>query len=458
MGGRDLFSTKQVDIVDNLPVADHPGRSPAEGMTTLPRLSPSRPPRHVSRRGFLTASAIAMPAAWAVGTSGSASAAPARRLEAASSAAGLAWHDITSQAVAAANFAEPVTQSRTWAVSWLAAARAVRGRHDSDYAVAAFAQALHDTLAAQIPSQQASLDASLAATLASVPDGPAKQSGIAVGAHEASVILAERAGDGLDTASVDIPWTPPSAAPGVFQLTPPTSRPAIRAGQGSARPFLLRSNDQFDPGDPLRLDSPEYRQALAEVEHIGAANAPRTAEQTEVANFWYPALNFAYVQITRAVLADTSYPLSWQARFVAAFNVITTDAQISIYNAKYKYLFWRPYTAITTGAYLPNPTWTSFWAAPQHPEYPSGHGGQVGSQQAVLDAFLGKHAPAPIPLISSDAVGVTRTYTDWKAITDDVVNARVWEGVHLRTSDVTGVEQGLSVARWELGRLAEIGL
>jgi len=324
--------------------------------------------------------------------------------------------------------------------------------------VAAFAQALHDTLAAQVPSQQASLDASLAATLAPVPDGPAKKRGIAAGAHEASVILAERAGDGLDTASVDIPWTPPPPAPGVFQLTPPVSRPAIRAGQGNARPFLLKRNDQFDPGPPLRPGSPKYHRALAEVEYIGATNSPRTAEQTEVANFWYPAVNFAYVQITRAILAGTSYPLSWQVRFVAAFNVITTDAQISIYNAKYKYLFWRPYTAITTGDYLQDPTWTSFWAAPQHPEYPSGHGGQIGSQQGVLDAFLGPRAPALIPLTSPDALGVTRTYADWKTITDDVINARVWEGVHFRTSDIKGVDQGLRLARWEVGRLAEIGL
>src|SRR5580692_10616138 len=384
-------------------------------MSTLPHVPPSPTSRRVSRRGFLAASAIAVPAAWAVGSSGVASAAPTRRAEATSSAVGLAWHDITNQVVSAANFAEPVTQSRTWAVSWLAAARALRGNDHADYAVAAFAQALHDTLAAQVPSQQASLDANLAATLASVPDGLAKKSGIAAGAHEASVILAERAGDGLDTASVDIPWTPPPPAPGVFQLTPPVSRPAIRAGQGNARPFLLKHNDQFDPGPPLRLGSPKYHRALAEVEYIGATNSPRTAEQTEIANFWYPAVNFAYVQITRAILADTSYPLSWQVRFVAAFNVITTDAQISIYNAKYKYLFWRPYTAITTGDYLQDPAWTSFWAAPQHPEYPSGHGGQIGSSQGVLEAFLGHRAPAAIPLTSPDDPGVTRTYTDWES-------------------------------------------
>ncbi|HKR71209.1 MAG TPA: vanadium-dependent haloperoxidase [Streptosporangiaceae bacterium] len=407
-----------------------------------------------TRRSFLTASALAASAAYLLADG----ARPAWAATPGSAGTALAWHDITSQTVSAGAFAEPVTQSRAWAVSWLAAARAVLRDRNPDYGTAALAQALHDALAAQVPSQQTALDASLAAALESVPNGRAKQRGIAAGAHEASVILAERAGDGLDTTSVDIAWPPPPATPGVFQLTPPLSRPAIRAGEGNARPFLLERNDQFDPGPPLSLDSPEYNSALAEVESLGAAGSPRTAEQTEVASFWYPAIIFASVQITRAILAETRFALPWQVRFVAAFNVIATDAQIATYNAKYKYLFWRPYTAITTGGYLQEPTWTSFWVAPQHPEYPSGHGGQIGSQQGVLNAFVGLRAPTPIPLTSPDAPGVTRTYTDWQTITDDVVNARVWEGVHFRTSDITGVDLGLRVARWELRQLHRLGI
>ena len=153
------FSTKTVDVVDN-PHRDRlfrPDCRPAEGMPTLPHLPPSASSRRVSRRGFLAASAVAVPAAWAFGTSGVASAAPARRAEGTSSAVALAWHDITSQAVQAANFAEPVTQSRRWAVDWLAAARALRRTDRGDFAVAAFAQALHDTLAAQVPGRRASL-------------------------------------------------------------------------------------------------------------------------------------------------------------------------------------------------------------------------------------------------------------------------------------------------------------
>ncbi len=410
-----------------------------------------------SRRHLLTAAGLAVPAtALAVHTSGPAVASAPR---AGGDTLTLTWHDLTARVVAAATFPEPVTQSRTWAVSWLAAARATRHERSRSHSSAALAQALHDTLVAQVPSQQALLDSALADTLAGISPGAHKQRGIADGKAAAARTLNERAGDGLDTASVDIPFTPPLAAPGVFQLTPPVTRPAVRAGLGNARPFLLRSNDQFDPGAPYSISSPQFAADLAEVRAIGRAGAPRTAEQNEVALFWYPALNFAYVEITRAlVAASPQQSIGALARFVATFNVITTDAQIAISAAKYKYLFWRPYTAITTGTIEQDPTWTSFQVAPQHPEYPSGHGGQIGSQQGVLEAIVGKRSPAPITLTSPNAPGVSRTYADWATITREVVDARVWEGVHYRTSDHVGVQLGQRVARWELGQLHRLGI
>jgi hypothetical protein len=411
----------------------------------------------LSRRQLLTAAGLTVPAmALTVGSGGPAVASAPR---AGGRTVTLTWHDLTAQVVAAAAFPEPVTQSRTWAVSWLAAARATRDERSRTHSSAALAQALHDTLVAQVPSQQAVLDSALASTLADLNPGRHKRHGIAEGKAAAARILSERAGDGLDTASVDIPFTPPAAAPGVFQLTPPVTRPAIRAGQGNARPFLLHSNHQFDPGAPYSISSRRFAADLAEVRAIGRASSPRTAEENEVALFWYPALNFAYVQVTRALVAASRHEsIGSLARFVAAFNVITTDAQIAIYAAKYKYLFWRPYTAITTGAIEQDPTWTSFQVAPQHPEYPSGHGGQIGSQQGVLESLVGRRSPVPIALTSATAPGITRTYTEWATITREVIDARVWEGVHYRTSDVVGVQIGQRVARWELRQLHRLGI
>jgi hypothetical protein len=414
-------------------------------------------PIRPSRRQLLQAAGLALPAAaFALDTSGPAFATPGLSGD---PQLVLTWHDVTAQTVAAAAFPEPVTQSRTWAVSWLAAARATRDTGNTTRAAAALAQALHDTLAVLVPSQEAVLDTALANTLAVLAPETQKQRGVADGQTAAASTLSERAGDGLDTASVDIAWTPPPAAPGVFQLTPPTTRPAVRAGQGNARPFLLRSNDQFDPGVPYALDSSQYAADLAEVHDTGAATSPRTPEQDEVARFWYPAINVAQVQITRALVAASAQEsVASLARLVAAYNVITTDAQIAILNAKYKYLFWRPFTAITTGAIGQDPTWTSFRVAPQHPEYPSGHGGQIGSQQGVLEGLVGTRSPVPIALTSPAAPGVTRTYTDWATISRDVIDARVWEGVHFRTSDVTGVTLGRRLAQWELGQLHHLGI
>lgn len=371
-----------------------------------------------------------------------------------SSAVALRWYDITTQTVADAGFPEAATQSRTWAVSWLAAARAVAPRHSTNYQVAAFAQALHDTLVAQVPSQQPQLDSDLASTLAGIPNDPAKKAGTEAGADQASKVLAERQGDGLDTASLDIPWTPPPAGPGVWQPTPPTYGPAVRAGQGHARPFLLASDGQFDPGPPPSLSSPTYLDALAEVRAYGGANSTaRTPAETQIATFWYPALNFAYVQILRDVLADTTHSLAWQTTLVAAFHAVTTDAQVAIYNTKFKYAFWRPVTAIQDGSDNPDPTWTPQSVTPRYPEYTSGHGGYAGAAQQVLTAFLGRHAPAPIPLTSPNDPGVTLTYSDWATITHDVINARVWEGVHFRFSDVIGVHEGEKVADYDLAHL-----
>jgi hypothetical protein len=372
---------------------------------------------------------------------------------------GLQWYDITDQTVQAAAYPEAVTQSRAWAVSWLAAARAVGGSLNPIYSTAAFAQALHDTLVAQVPSRQPQLDDDLASTLASVPDGAAKRRGIAAGRQQASDVLSARQGDGLDTASVGAAWQPPPSGPGVWQPTPPSYGPALRASEGNASPFLLAADDQFDPGAPPSLGSQTYLDALAEVRAYGGSTSTvRTAEQTDVAKFWYPALNFAYAQVLRAVLADTSQPLAWQARLVAAFHVITTDAQISIYNAKFRYAFWRPVTAIRDGSVEPDPGWTPFSTTPRYPEYPSGHTGYAGAAQEVLTTFLGARAPDPIGLTSPTDPGSPRTYSDWSTITQEVVDARVWEGVHFRFSDDTGVAVGREVAEYDLPRLGSLGL
>jgi hypothetical protein len=371
----------------------------------------------------------------------------------------LDWFEITRQTVAAAAFPQPVTQSRTWAVSWLGAARAVRDGFGSRFQTAAFATALHDALVAQVPSQQPQLDAALASTLAGIPDGWEKKLGIAAGQYEASRVVAQRAGDGLDTASVEAPYTPPAAAPGVWQPTPPTFGPAVRAGQGSARSFLLAGNDQFRPGPPPALNSPEFLKALAEIHAVGGATgSTRTPAQTDTANFIAQDSYALYGQALKEVLADTTHSLLWDAQAVAAFHIVTVDTQIAIFEAKYVYTFWRPVTAIRTGSVDPDPSWTPLLATPRHPEYPSGHAGYAGAAEGVLTALTGPWAPQPLAATSSTSPGSVHTYTRWSQITDETIDGRVWEGVHYRFSDETAAKVGKQVAAWDLSHLYRLGL
>jgi hypothetical protein len=370
----------------------------------------------------------------------------------------LDWYDLTAQAVAVASYPEPVTQSRVWAIGWLAAARAA-ARQAPRYAIAAFAAALHDSLATLSPGFTATVDSALAATLARLPDNALAARAVAAGQHEAAAALAERAGDGLDTGSVDAAWTPPQPGPGVWQPTPPSSGPAVRAGQGKARPFLLPAGDALRPGPPPALASATYLDALREVRAVGsAAAATRTAEQTAVALFWEQNSIDAYVQVLRAVLAARPWPVAEAAQLVAAFHTITIDAQIAVYDAKYAYTFWRPVTAIRTGTTQPDPAWTPLFNTPRHPEYPSGHGGYAGAAQRLLETLAGPVPRAGVEVTSGTAPGAIRTYYNWAAITGENVDGRVWEGIHFRFSDLTGVRLGRRVAEYGLRNLDRLGL
>ena len=164
------------------------------------------------------------------------------------------------------------------------------------------------------------------------------------------------------------------------------------------------------------------------------------------------------MQLQRGLLAHSHRSLADDARFVATFNVVTTDAQIAIYNAKFKYVFWRPVTAIRTGQINPDPVWTPLFTTPRYPDWLSGHGGVAGAAQVVLTAFYGRNAPAPIPVTSPNDPGVTHHYRNWAKVTREVIDARVWEGIHFRFSDVVGARVGDKVAAYDLARLRSLGL
>lgn len=358
------------------------------------------------------------------------------------------WYDVTAAAVATGSRPQ-VTNNRAWAISWLAAARALRTAPASaarPYQDAALASALHTALSTLIPEGAPALDEALRTTLDRIPAGPAKDRGVATGQTEAQSLLAQRAGDGLDPASVNPPFATPEPTPGVWQPTPPTFTAAQQAGTRFARPFLLGRADRYRPGPPPALDSARYQADLAEVRAYGAVDsAVRTPQQTDTATFWLGSSLTLYTGILRAALTQSTRPIAWRVSLVAIFHVALVDTQIATSDTKYAYLRWRPVTAIRAGS-DGDPQWTPLHTTPAHPDYPSGHNTYAGAAEQVLTALVGPRARQPYTITSPSQPGATRSYTDWRRPTEENVDARVFSGIHTRTADEVGARLGRDVA------------
>jgi len=306
---------------------------------------------------------------------------------------------------------------------------------------AAVATAAHGVLVHYFPARAGQLDADLTAALEDIPAGRAKRRGAAVGRTAAQRLINSRAGDGW---LADIGFTMPAPAPGVWRLD--AGQAPLVPWLSRLRPFTLRRPDQFRPGPPPALSSRRYTTARDEVEEYGGADSTaRTAEQTLIARFYTSHVAVQYNTAYRELAERRRLGAVQAARLIAMGNVIGADALIACFDAKYRYLFWRPVSAI--------PGWTPAFPTPTHPEYPSAHGCVTFAQSAVFQRFLGTrriHVDLrSFPEIPGMPVRHFATVSD---IQRDVMNARVWGGMHFRFSNEVGGELGSRVAAWALDR------
>jgi hypothetical protein len=318
-------------------------------------------------------------------------------------------------------------------------------------ATAAAAAAAHKILETYEPYAQSSLDAALAASLAGIPDGTAKTNGVAFGELMASKIIALRANDGRNAPVFFT--TPP--APGVWRPTPPGFLLMAVPWLGGVTPLLVRSATQFAPPPPPALTSRRYTRDFNEVKAVGEVNSTvRTPGQTATALFFS---GNAFVQFNAALrdqAAKRGLDIVQSARMFAADDMTVADALITTWRAKLFYGTWRPSTAIqlagTDGnpATAPDPTWAPLVINPNYPEYSSGYNAVAASFSRALEELFGRHLD--LTLISTAVSGATRSYDTGAALRADVVNARVWLGIHFRFADIAGRNIGVSVADWTL--------
>jgi hypothetical protein len=319
-------------------------------------------------------------------------------------------------------------------------------------AQAAAVAAARTILVTYVPSAQAALDADYAASLAQIPDGTAKTRGIAFGIRAADSLIRLRAGDGRNA---PILFTQPPA-PGVWRPTPPAFLPMSAPWLGFVTPLLVHSATQFAPPAPPALTSARYTRDFNEVKALGSlTSTERTAAQTSTATFFSGSALVQYNAALRDQVTVRHLDIVDAARMFAAIDMSVADAEITVWRAKYVYGFWRPITAINLADTdgnpdtAPDPSWVPLFNTPNYPEYPSGYNAFNSTVVHGLENLF-QTGHLQLTLISTTAPGVVRHYDSGRALLQDVVNARVWNGFHFRSADIASRDLAGQLAGWTL--------
>jgi hypothetical protein len=325
---------------------------------------------------------------------------------------------------------------------------------------AAIATAAHNVLVAIVdPTRVAQVNAAYATTLEPIPSGATKDEGIRVGAAAAAAMLADRTNDGyLAPFTVDL-----SADPGRWRPLSSTATDPD-AWVGNLKPFVIESPSQFRSKGPNPLISARYTKDFDEVKTIGALRSTtRTADQTTAAIFWQAPPVALWNRVARDLSAARGLETRREARLLAMMNLAAADGAIACWNDKYHWNFWRPRAAIQEAATdgnpdtVADPAWEPLFHAstatmpalvtPPFPDHPSGHGCVSGSVLRTLREVFGTDRMA-FDVFSSRFPNQPRHFERFSLALKEIVDARVWGGIHFRTADVQGATIGKKVGFW----------
>lgn len=380
----------------------------------------------------------------------------------------LDWNVIAVN-TAIANNQNPFAQARYGAIVQLAVFEAVNSIV-GDYhpylgtvtappgasAEAAAIEAAYRVLVTYFPASKATLDAELANSLGSIPDGQAKADGMATGDAAASALIALRANDGSSPPRFKVPGPP---VPGEWQATP--SCPGVNGVAvgvffqwQNVTPFGIPSASDFLLDPPPALTSNKYAKDYNEVMTVGSLDSTERSQDRANVVVFYAASSptLVFNQAAQQVAQEQGRSLSENARALALINMAISDSLVASFLNKYHYNFWRPETAIRAGdtdgnpKTVPDPNFLPFITTPCFPSYPSNHGSGSNGAAEVLRRLYGEGGHS-ITVSNPALPNIVLQYTRFKQITDDISDARVYGGIHFLFDQVAGARLGLAVGR-----------
>jgi hypothetical protein len=299
-------------------------------------------------------------------------------------------------------------------------------------AEAAAVSAARQILLQLVPTQKGKIEEAYLDALARIPDGAAKNEGITLGEQVASVIQADRATDATNV--------PDTYRPITTRVWVPT-QPPLFPQYARARPWGMKSADQFRPGPPPSLTSALYARDYNETKDLGGVtSSKRTPQETSAVRFWTQA-NFgpSWNDAARQLSAANKLSLADNGRLFALLTMGVANSFIADWDGKFYYNFWRPVTAIRNGdmdgndATERDASWVPSNTTPMHPEYPSQAAIQSGAALAVLESVFGTTS---IAITATDGADprLQRQFATVAQMGDEQRMVRIWGGIHFRNT------------------------
>jgi len=280
--------------------------------------------------------------------------------------------------------------------------------------VGALAGAALAVLTYVFPTDQAELDAMLAALRLGAPNVAHFDAAVAVGRAAGQRVVDDARTDHSD--AVVVPAIP--IGPG-FWVSPGV---VVTPQWPFVRPMLMTSGSQFRPGPPPAFGSPVFLAALQRVRNFSDT---RTAEQLAILNFWNDPLEVGnhgahWNHIAVDIILREHLSEDRAVRVLEHMNLALSDASIACMDAKYTYWYVRPYQA--------DPLITTPIGKPGHPSYPSLHSCQGGAAVGVLAHEFPRAAEALEGMLA------------------EMNLSREWAGLHYWFDTETGAAIGRQVA------------
>lgn len=179
----------------------------------------------------------------------------------------------------------------------------------------------------------------------------------------------------------------------------------------------------------------------------------RSAEQSEIARYWYEGSPQGWSRIASVVAAQRGLDRWDNARLLALINAVIADGYIAGADTRYLFNFWRPVTAIRAGdtdgndATAPDPAWQTYLNTPPLPDYPSTHSVAGGAASAVLARFFGSDDVAFSMTSGTPFPGITRSFKSFSQASQENADSRVYAGIHFRSACQGGIKLGSQIGR-----------